>query len=335
MAQVDSFGKKQIMKAIVITAPGGPEVLRLQDRPIPNAMEDEVLIKVNAAGINRADIAQRKGNYPVPAGASKDILGLEVAGIVSACGPKVTQWKVGDAVCALLNGGGYAEYVTVKEGQCLPIPKNLDFIAAASLPETVFTVWSNIFQIGKLRQGETLLVHGGSSGIGITAIQIAKAFGAQVFVTAGTEEKVKACLQLGADNAVNYKTHDFAEALGANTVDVILDMVGGEYLAKNIAILKPEGRLVYINAMNGAGIGLDIFKVMQKRINITGSMLRGREYPFKQQLAAAVKENVWPMIENEQFKPVIYKTFPLSEAAEAHRLMESSEHIGKIILVNE
>ncbi len=323
------------MKAIVITGPGGPEVLQQEERPMPIPAVEEILIEVKAAGINRADVAQRKGKYPVPAGAPTDILGLEVAGLVSACSEGVTMWKVGDAVCALLNGGGYADFVAIKEGQCLPIPNNLDFAEAASLPETVFTVWNNVFQISNLKNGETLLVHGGSSGIGITAIQIAKAIGANVFVTVGSEAKANACLQLGADKAINYKTEDFAQALGAESVDVILDMVGGEYLAKNIQELKTEGRLVYINAMQGAGIGLDIFKVMQKRIHITGTMLRGRDYAFKKQLAEAIKKYVWPMIETGQFKPVVYKTFPFSEAAEAHRLMESSEHIGKIVLVKE
>lgn len=321
------------MKAIVITQPGGPEVLQLKDYPSPTPGSEEVLIEVKVAGINRADIFQRQGNYPPPPGVSADVPGLEVAGIVVQCGEGVTQWKPGDKVCALLAGGGYAEQVVVKEGQCLPVPKGFGFIEAAALPETIFTVWSNVFQRGNLKAGESLLVHGGASGIGVTAIQLAHAFGAKVFVTVGSEEKGKACLDLGAYKYVNYKSWDFEIALTAEGMDVILDMIGGEYLNKNINLLKPEGRIVYINSTGGNLAQLNIHKMMYKRITITGSTLRGREYEYKKALAASVHEHVWPLLEAGKYNPCIYKTFSFTEAPEAHRLMESSEHVGKIVLV--
>lgn len=323
------------MKAVVISTPGGPSVLKLEDRPQPICQADEVLVKVYAAGVNRPDIAQRQGNYPPPAGVSVEIPGLEVAGIVAQCGAGVTRWKVGDRVCALVAGGGYADFVAVNAGQCLPIPGQLDFAQAAGLPETIFTVWHNVFQRGGLQQGKTLLVHGGSSGIGITAIQLAKAFGAKVIVTVGSTAKGEACLKLGADQYLNYKTQDFSTALPTNSIDVILDMIGGDYFAGNIDLLKPEGRLVYINAMQGSQVTLDLWKVMQKRLQISGSTLRARESGFKIALSAEIEKYVWPLIEAGAFKPVIYKTFPFSEAAAAHDLMESSMHIGKIILINE
>jgi putative PIG3 family NAD(P)H quinone oxidoreductase len=323
------------MKAVVISTPGGPSVLKLEDRPEPVFQADEVLVKVYAAGVNRPDVAQRQGNYPPPAGVSVEIPGLEVAGIVAQCGAGVTRWKVGDRVCALVAGGGYADFVAVNAGQCLPIPGQLDFAAAAGLPETIFTVWHNVFQRGGLQQGETLLVHGGSSGIGITAIQLAKAFGAKVIVTVGSTAKGEACLKLGADQYLNYKTQDFSTALPTNSIDVILDMIGGDYFAVNIDLLKPEGRLVYINAMQGSQVTLDLWKVMQKRLQISGSTLRARESGFKIALSAEIEKYVWPLIEAGAFKPVIYKTFPFSEATAAHDLMESSMHIGKIILINE
>ncbi len=321
-----------IMKAIVISHPGGPEVLQLQEYPKPQPGPLEVLIAVQAAGLNRSDVLQRKGGYAIPDDAPATIPGIEVAGIIEQCGAEVTQWKQGDKVCALVVGGGYAEYIAVKEGQCLPVPEGFSFADAAGLPETTFTVWSNIFQRGGLQPGENLLVHGGSSGIGITAIQIAKAMGANVFVTVGSTVKGETCLELGATQYVNYKTQDFEQELAKKGIDVILDMVGGEYLTKNINILRPEGRLVYINA-SAAKPELDIIKIMQKRISITGSMLRSRDYAFKKALAEEVFKNVWPMITSGKYKSVIYKTFPFAEAADAHRLMESSEHIGKIILV--
>jgi putative PIG3 family NAD(P)H quinone oxidoreductase len=260
-------------------------------------------------------------------------LGLEVSGIVAKCGPDVTDFKVGDKVCAILAGGGYAEYVSVREGQCLPIPSGLTFAEAASLPETVFTVWSNVFQRAALKSGETLLIHGGNSGIGITGIQIAHALGHRVIVTVGSDEKGQKCLELGADAYINYKTQDFETILQEEGVDVILDMIGGDYLSKNVNILKPEGRLVHINAVSGSHVDLDIWKVMIKRLTITGSTLRSREYDFKKQLAKEVQKIVWPLIESKQFKPIIFKTFPFTEAPEAHRLLEESRHTGKIILV--
>ena len=321
------------MKAIVITQPGAPDVLKLQDYPTPEVKADEILIEVKAAGLNRSDIFQREGNYPAPSGVSSEILGLEVSGIVAECGPDVTDFKVGDKVCAILAGGGYAEYVSVREGQCLPIPSGLTFAEAASLPETVFTVWSNVFQRAGLKYGETLLIHGGNSGIGITGIQIAHALGHRVVVTVGSDEKGQKCLELGADAYINYKTQDFETILQEEGVDVILDMIGGDYLSKNVNILKPEGRLVHINAVSGSHVDLDIWKVMIKRLTITGSTLRSREYDFKKQLANEVQKIVWPLIESKQFKPIIFKTFPFTEAPEAHRLLEESRHTGKIILV--
>lgn len=320
------------MKAIVITKYGGPEVLQLKEYPTPEIAGDEVLIEVKAAGLNRSDVFQRQGNYPAPDGVPDDILGLEVAGIIVKCGPQVTDFKAGDKVCALLAGGGYAEFVSVREGQCLPIPDGLTFSEAASLPETVFTVWSNVFQRGKLQSEETFLLHGGNSGIGITGIQIAHALGSKVIVTVGSEEKGKLCIDLGADSYINYKTQDFEYELQNEGVDVILDMIGGDYLAKNINILKPEGRLIHINAVAGSHTDLDIRKVMLKRLTISGSTLRSREYEFKRQLGKEVRKYVWPLIESKKFRPVIFKTFPFSEAAEAHRQLEEGTHSGKIIL---
>lgn len=323
------------MKAVVITKPGGPEVLQLQEKHIPVAGENEILIRIKAAGVNRPDIAQRKGHYPAPAGAPADIPGLEVAGIVEACGAGVTRWKKGDNICALVSGGGYADFVTVNEGQCLPIPKDLDYAQAASLPETVFTVWHNVFQRGLLKTGEHFLVHGGSSGIGITAIQLAKALGAVVFATAGSEEKCNACLSLGADLCINYKKEDFQTVLESRGLDVILDMIGGEYFQKNIHLLRPEGRLVFINTMKGNLAELNIRDIMQKRLTLTGSTLRSRDTTFKTALAKEVEKHVWPLIETGKFKPVIYQSFPMKDTWKAHELMESSSHIGKIVLVNE
>ncbi|MFC3161253.1 putative NAD(P)H quinone oxidoreductase, PIG3 family [Chryseobacterium arachidis] len=321
------------MKAIVITKHGAPDVLQLKEYPAPEVSGDQVLIEVKAAGLNRSDIFQREGNYPAPAGVNQEILGLEVAGTIVQCGPDVTDFEIGDKVCALLAGGGYAELVSVREGQCLPIPSGLSLAEAASLPETVFTVWSNVFQRGKLQPGETLLLHGGNSGIGITGIQIAHALGSKVIVTVGSEEKGQVCLDLGADFYINYKTQDFENELKNEGVDVILDMIGGDYLAKNINILKPEGRLIHINAVDGSQTNLDIWKVMTKRLTISGSTLRGREYEFKKQLAKEVQKYVWPLIESKKFRPVIFKTFPFSEASEAHELLEKGTHSGKIVLV--
>lgn len=327
-----STEQKQQMKAIVITQPGDPEVLKIEEREKPQPKPNEILIRVKAAGVNRPDVFQRKGNYPPPADVSQDIPGLEVAGIVEQLGAEVDQWKIGDEVCALLGGGGYAAYAAVDARHCLPIPSGWTFIEAASLPETVFTVWQNVFLRGGLKSGEVFLIHGGSSGIGITAIQLAKAFGAEVFATAGSDEKCKTCEKLGAKRSINYKKEDFETVLKDIGADVILDMIGGEYIPKNIRILKPDGRLVYINAMLGGKAEIDVTDLMKKRLTLTGSTLRNRNANFKAQLAAEIKENVWPVLEAGKFKPVIYKTFKLADAAAAHQLMESNEHIGKIML---
>lgn len=322
------------MKAIVIKQPGGPEVLQVTERPIPEPNKNEVLIKVSAAGINRPDIAQRKGHYPPPANAPQDIPGLEVSGIITDCGSSVTRFKPGDAVCALLAGGGYAEYAVAYAGNCLPVPVNISIEEAASLPETVFTVYHNVFERGRLQPGDNFLVHGGSGGIGITAIQMAKARGASVFATAGSNEKCTACLQFGATACINYKEQDFEKEFRQMGMDVILDMIGGDYTPKNINLLREDGRLVFINAMKGAAASLNIMDIMRKRLTITGSTLRNRDNKFKQHLAEAIEQNVWPWYKSGECRPIIYKSFLLEEAATAHELMESSRHIGKIILTN-
>ena len=329
---------ENLMNAVIITQPGGPEVLQIQERPIPEPAANEVLIKIYAAGINHPDVFQRKGSYPPPPGASADIPGLEVSGIIEKCGDAVSNWKKGDKVCALLQGGGYAEYATVNAGQCLPIPSNFSFTKAASLPETVFTVWQNVFQRGGLKADEHFLVHGGSSGIGITAIQLAKSFGAKVFATAGSDEKCAECIKLGADKCINYKTQDFEKELKADGVDVILDMIGGDYIPKNLRLLREEGRLIFINLMKGNKPGpadpVDFRLVMQKRLVISGSMLRSRDLDFKTALTKDILENVWPVMESGKFKPVIFRQFKMSEANLAHELMDSGSHIGKIVLTN-
>lgn len=321
-----------VMKAIVITSFGGPEVLKVEEREQPLINKDEVLIKVKAAGVNRPDVFQRKGSYPPPPDAPQDIPGLEVAGVIEEVGANVKQWKLNDKVCALLAGGGYAEYVKVNAGHCLPVPEGLSFVEAAGLPETVFTVWSNVFQRARLQSGERLLVHGGSSGIGTTAIQLAKYIGAEVLVTVGSEEKGQYCLELGADQFINYKSHDFEAELKDNPVDVVLDMIGGTYFQKNIEVLRPEGRLVYINAMEGNTVSLNIMQMMRKRLSITGSTLRNREPAFKTALAQDILDKVWPMFAQGKFKSTVFKVFPMEEANNAHQLMETSQHLGKIIL---
>ncbi len=324
------------MKAIVITNPGGPDVLQTEERPMPVCKANEVLVKVAAAGVNRPDVSQRKGHYPPPPGASPDIPGLEIAGTVVETGPDVTRWKAGDKVCALVTGGGYAEYSAAPAGQCLLVPGNLSFVEAAALPETFFTVWSNVFDRGRLKTGESLLVHGGSSGIGVAAIQMAKALGSTVYVTAGTDEKCRFCEELGAAKAINYKTESFAEAISQITngkgVDVILDMVGGDYMQGNIKSLANDGRLVMINMMMGKDVQLDLSLVMTKRLTITGSALRPRDTAFKAAIAQSLEKNVWPLLGSGKIKPIIYQVFPVEKAADAHRLMESSQHIGKIVL---
>ncbi len=324
------------MKAVIITTPGGPEVLQIEERPVPEPKQNEVLIKVIAAGVNRPDIFQRKGNYPPPKWAPQDIPGLEVSGIIEKCGSGVTTWKPGDHVCALLPGGGYAEFAVANAGHCLRLPRAMDFVQAASLPETVFTVWHNVFQRGILKNGEHFLVHGGSGGIGITAIQLAKAFGAKVFATAGSDQKCHTCIELGADLCINYKLHDFESVLKHEGVDVILDMVGGDYIAKNLRLLRADGRLVFINTVGGSkSDAVDFSLIMRNRLTVTGSTLRNRSDDFKAALTKEILENAWPVVHNGQFKTVIYKQFPLSEAAKAHALMDSGDLIGKIVLVNE
>ncbi|KAA9325894.1 NAD(P)H-quinone oxidoreductase [Hymenobacter busanensis] len=320
------------MQAIVVSQPGGPEVLRLQDVPPPQPAPNEVLVCVFAAGVNRPDVLLRQGKYGGAGDVTGLVPGLEIAGVVEQCGTAVTRWKPGDQVCALLAAGGYAECVAVDERHCLPVPAGWRMTEAAALPETVFTVWHNVFQRGGLQAGETLLVHGGSSGIGITAIQLAKARGARVFATAGSDEKCRACEELGATRCINYQTEDFEQALQLEGVDVVLDMVGGDYTAQNLRLLKDDGRLVFINAMRGAKAEFNALEVMRRRLTITGSTLRPRSADFKAALAADVEQHVWPLLLNKQFKPVIYRKFALAEAELAHRLMESSEHIGKIVL---
>jgi len=320
------------MKAIEISKPGGPEVLRVAERPQPEPKPGEILIKVAAAGVNRPDVLQRSGNYPVPPGAS-DLPGLEVAGEVVSPG-KV--FKAGDKVCALVHGGGYAEYCVAPETQALPVPKGLSLAEAASLPETCFTVWANVYDRGRLAAGESLLVQGGSSGIGVTAIQMAAATGNPVFATAGSDEKVAACVRLGAREAFNYKTQDFEKeilrATGSKGVNVILDMVGGDYVPRELKCLADDGRLVFIAYLRGPKTELNIDAVMRRRLTLTGSTLRPRTVEYKGFLARSLREKVWPLIEAGRIRPEIYKTFPIEQAADAHRLMESSQHIGKIVL---
>jgi NADPH2:quinone reductase len=326
------------MRVIEITSFGAPDVLRLAERPVPVAGSGELLIRVAASGVNRPDVLQRTGNYPVPPGAS-DIPGLEVAGEIVAGdvgAMAAAGFKVGERVCALVAGGGYAEFCVAPVGQCLPVPPSLSDVEAASLPETFFTVWSNVFQRAGLQQGETLLIQGGSSGIGVSAIQIAKAMGATVLVTAGSDEKCAACVALGADHAINYKTSDFSEEAKRLTngqgVDVILDMVAGSYVAREVQCLAEDGRLVIIALQGGTKAEFNAGLVLRKRLSITGSTLRPRSLEFKTAIAAQLKEKVWPLIASGQIKPVIYRTFAAADASQAHALMESNQHVGKIVL---
>lgn len=325
------------MRAIEIIAPGGPEVLRVSQRPVPVPAFNEVLIEVAAAGVNRPDVLQRKGGYPPPPGAS-DIPGLEVAGTIAAAGAGVNEWKPGDRVCALVTGGGYAEYVAAPAPQCLPIPRGLTLIEAAGLPETFFTVWVNVFERAGLKGSETLLIQGGSSGIGVTAIQMARAFGHRVFVTAGSAEKCAACEKLGASRAINYRTEDFVavvkELTGGKGVDVILDMVGGDYVPRELACLADDGRLSLIAFLGGTKATIDMTDILRRRLTITGSTLRARSVEVKGAIAQELKQKVWPLIETGKIRPVIYRTFRLEDASAAHALMESSAHVGKIILEN-
>lgn len=323
------------MKIVDVIQPGGPEALVLAQRSTPTPKHSEVLIKVAAAGLNRADVLQRKGHYPPPAGAPA-YPGLEAAGVIAAVGSAVTEFKVGDKVCALLQGGGYAEYCTVDEGQVLPVPEALSMIEAASLPEAYFTVWSNVFGFGRLQPGETLLVHGGSSGIGVAAIQLASALGHTVLTTAGSDEKCRFCEQLGAKRAINYQSEDFVEVVAEQTskkgVDVLLDMVGGSYLARNVASLATDGRLVIIATQGGAKGELDLLRILQRRLIVTGSALRPRDVQFKRAVKAKLLEVVWPLLARGAIKPIVDRVFELANASEAHAYMESGHHRGKIVL---
>ena len=324
------------MRHLTTTGPGAPDVLVVTEGAVPTPRPQEVLIRVEAAGVNRPDVLQRMGAYPPPVDASP-IIGLEVAGEVMATGSEVNQWQVGQKVTALTNGGGYAEYCVAPASQCLPWPTGFDAIRAAALPETYFTVWANLFQHGRLARGESVLVHGGTSGIGVTAIQLAREFGARVYTTAGTDEKCAACIALGADGAINYRSADFAERLmeltGGAGVNVVLDIVGAPYFERNLRCLTMDGRLVAVSTMQGAKVeNFDLGKVMQRRLVITGSTMRPRSMAEKGALAQALRERVWPALNSGRCGPQIHTTFPLAEAAAAHRLMESSAHIGKIIL---
>ncbi len=323
------------MRAIEITQPGKPEVLQPCERPLPELKAGEVLIRVHAAGINRPDVLQRMGHYPVPPGASS-LPGLEVAGEIVDGELGDSGFRKGDMVCALVQGGGYAEYCAAPLAQCLPIPEGLSAVEAASLPETFFTVWTNVFDRAGLSEGETLLVQGGTSGIGVTAIQLATALGHRVFATAGSDEKCRACEELGAERGINYRTEDFVavvkELTGGKGVDVVLDMVAGDYVAREIDCLADDGRIALIALLGGAKANVDLGQVLRRRLSISGSTLRPRPVAFKGAIAQKLREHVWPLFAQGKIKPVIYKTFSLEQAAEAHALMESSTHVGKIVL---
>lgn len=323
------------MKAIEISRPGGPEVLLSCERPMPEPAAGEVLIRVRAAGVNRPDIMQRLGSYAPPPGAS-DLPGLEVAGEVVSGDVGDSGFRIGDAVCALVHGGGYAEFCVAPLGHCLPVPKGLSLAEAASLPETFFTVWSNVFDRGRLASGETLLVQGGTSGIGVTAIQLARARGHRVFATAGSEEKARTCEALGAERGINYRSEDFVAVVkqltGNRGVDVVLDMVGGAYVPRELSCMAEDGRLVLISVIGGPKAEVPLWPLIARRLTVTGSTLRPRNVDFKSAIATQLRAHVWPLIESGAIRPVIYRSFPLGEAADAHRLMESSTHIGKIML---
>ncbi len=326
------------MAAVEIREPGGPDVLTPVMRPVPVPGADEVLIRIAAAGVNRPDCLQRRGLYPPPAGAP-DLPGLEVAGQIVTLGEKATAFNTGDNACALLAGGGYAEYCAVPAVQCLPIPAGLNFIQAAALPESFFTVWSNVFDRGHLVSGETILIHGGASGIGTTAIQLARAFGARVFATVGNDEKRNLCEKLGAERAVNYRSENFHDVIkeytDGNGVDVILDIVGGHYLADNTRLLTTDGRLVVIGVLGGSKAEINLGRVMSKRLTVTGSTLRNRSPAVKGQIASALRTQVWPKLEGGEIAPVIQATFPLAEAYRAHELLEANQAMGKLVLVND
>lgn len=334
MSQSDG-NKPETMLAIEISSPGGPDALHPVSRPMPVPQKGEVLIRVHAAGVNRPDVMQRRGLYPAPQGAS-DLPGLEVSGEIAALGEGAERWSIGDQVVALTPGGGYATHVCVPAGHALPLPKGFSFIEGAALPETFFTVWSNVFERGRLQKGESLLIHGGTSGIGTTAIQLAKAFGATVIVTAGSADKCAACEKLGADLAINYREADFVDAVHAFTdgkgVNLILDMVGGDYVERNYDAASEDGRIVQIATMNGAKSQVNFAKLMVKRLTHTGSTLRPRSVEFKAAIAQALEQNVWPLLESRKVSPLIDKVFPLRRASKAHEWLEAGNHIGKIIL---
>jgi putative PIG3 family NAD(P)H quinone oxidoreductase len=323
------------MNVVEIAAPGGPEQLKIARRPMPKPGDEEVLVKVAAAGVNRPDVMQRQGRYPPPAGAS-DLPGLEVAGEIVALGAKVSGLSIGDKVTALLPGGGYAEYAVAAAPLCLPVPGGISMVEAAAIPETFFTVWTNLFDRGRCKAGDTVLIHGGTSGIGTTAIQLAAAWGARVFATAGSDDKARACERFGAVRGINYRTEDFVEVIRADTkgagVDVTLDMVAGSYLARNLEIAALEGRVVVISLLGGSRAEINLGMILTKRLTLTGSTLRTRTVAQKAEVAAAVQKNIWPLLAAGRVRPVIHATFPLAEAGEAHRLMETSNHIGKIVL---
>jgi NADPH2:quinone reductase len=323
------------MNVVEIAAPGGPEQLKPAVRPVPRPGDDEVLVHVAAAGVNRPDVMQRQGRYPAPPGAS-DLPGLEISGEIVALGPKVSGWTVGEKVTALLPGGGYAAYAVAAAPLCLPVPPGISMVEAAAIPETFFTVWTNLFDRGRCQAGDTVLIHGGTSGIGTTAIQLAAAWGARVFATAGSDDKARACERLGAVRGINYRTEDFVEVMRAQTggkgVDVILDMVAGSYVARNLELASLEGRIVVISLLGGSRAEINMSMILTKRLTLTGSTLRSRSVAQKAAVADAVRKNIWPLLAAGRVRPVIHATFPLAEAAEAHRLMETSNHIGKIVL---
>ena len=323
------------MKVVHIAAPGGPEQLQLSTRPMPQPGDGEVLVRVEAAGVNRPDVMQRQGRYPPPPGAS-DLPGMEIAGEIVSLGSKVTGLKVGDKICSLLPGGGYAAYALAAAPLCMPIPHGLSMVEAAAIPETFMTVWTNLFERGRCRAGDTVLVHGGTSGIGTTAIQLASVLGAKVYATAGSQDKARACEKLGAVRGIDYRQEDFVEVIRAATqgygIDVTLDMVAGSYVPRNIDIAALEGRIVTISTLGGTKTELNMVPVMMKRLTLTGSTLRARSVAQKAAVADAMRQNVWPLIAAGKVKPVIFRSFPLAEASEAHRLMETSNHIGKIVL---
>lgn len=322
-----------MMKAVVITKFGGPEVLKVKEVNQPTCTDHQVLIAVKAAGMNRPDVFQRKGNYAAPEDAPSDIPGLEVAGEIVAIGELVDEWKIGDQVCALLSGGGYAEYVAVDQGQCLLIPQGFTYEEAAALPETLFTVYHNVFQRGALKYGNSFLVHGGSGGIGSMAIQLTKLAGAKVYTTVGSSDKAAYCEQLGASVIINYKEQDFKEIIGDNKIDVVLDSIGGDYFVKNLEVLKTDGHLIYINAMKGAKVELNLFKLMQKRIYLSGSLLRSRSILFKKNVRDDINKEILPLLKPGVFKANIYRTFQLEEASIAHTLLDSGDFMGKLVFV--